>query len=197
MPILPIQAIGALAAAAPLAGAAIEGVSATFAGLLNAATSRPAEAPAKADGPGLGLEGLNGGRAATSAGNAEERLRSQTESLLRQFHQLLAKLLEENDIDSVDGFSLHTDDLGQIRVTDGNGESFRIEELFASNPELRQLFDKIVTNSNLLKSLETLTAGTTPTADTPFPQRSNSVSIVFNSEQAAVASGVSSSLIGG
>jgi len=197
MPILPIQAIAALAAAAPLAEAAIEGVSATFAGLLNAAASRPADAPVKADVPGLGLEGLNGGRTTTSTGTVEDRLRSQTESFLRQFHQLLAKLLEDHDIDSADGFSLQTDDMGQIRVTDGNGESFRIEELFASNPELRQLFDKIVANTNLLKSLEKLATGTTPTADSTFPQRSNDVSLVFNSEQTTVASEASSALIGG
>jgi|GEM_PF-2167051 hypothetical protein len=188
MPILPIQAIGALAAAAPLAEAVIEGASATFAGLLNVATSRGSETPAAESGkPGLGLEGLNGGRPVTSAGTAEERLQSQTELFLQQFHQLLAQLLEQNDIDAADGFTLKADELGQIRVTAGNAESIPIEELFASNPELRQLFDKIVANASLLKSLDSSAAGTTPTAAAPFPQASNGIGLAFNSEQATVA----------
>ena len=188
MPILSIQAISALAAAAPLAETVIEGASATFAGLLNVATSRGSETPAAESGkPGLGLEGLNGGRPLTSTGTAEERLRSQTETFLQQFHQPLAKLLEENDIDATDGFTLKTDELGQIRVTGGNGESLRIEELFASNPELRQLFDKIIANASLFKSLDPSAAGTTPTAGAPTSQASNGIGLAFNSKQATVA----------
>lgn len=188
MPILPIQAIGALAAAAPLAEAAIAGVSATFAGLLNAATSRESTtATDETSTPGLGLEGLSGGPATTPVASVEGRLRSQTESFLRQFHQLLAKLMEDHDLSASGGFRLQTDDWGQVRVTDGDAESFRIEELFASNPELRQLFDKIVANTKLLKSLETLAAVPTPTVQPAFDQRSNDVSLVFNSEQTTVA----------
>ncbi|MBT4863936.1 MAG: hypothetical protein HON53_02300 [Planctomycetaceae bacterium] len=188
MSFLPIQAIGALAAAAPVAEAVIEGASATFAGLLNVATSRGSETPAAESGkPGLGLEGLNGGRPVTSAGTAAERLRTQTELFLQQFHQLLAQLLEENDIDAADGFTLQADELGQIRVTGGNGESLSIEELFTSNPELRQLFDKIIANASLLKSLDSSAAGTTSNSGAPSSQTSNGLGLAFNSEQATVA----------
>jgi hypothetical protein len=175
MPIPPLPAAGALLAAAPLAQAAVSGVSAKFAELLAAAAS-PAAGHGEASPSGLGTEGLTGGLPATPAPNAA-KLKTETAGLLRQFHDLLTSLLRERDIDAGAGFRLESDADGAVRVAGHHAESFRIEELFAVHPELRQLFDNIVARAELLRTIEQPAGARVDS--TPF-------GVVMDGERAAV-----------
>ena len=195
MPILPVQAAGALLVAAPLAEAALTSVSATFADLLSAATSKDADprgtVSTAAAGVPLGLEGLTGNQTGSPVGS----LRAQTESLLRQFHELLQSLLVKNEIDPGNGFRLQADENGQIHVTGAHPESFRIDNLFASNPELSSLFGRISAGANLLQAIEAAAAFQQEQANEQlprlFPVRQtppHNFSLIFDRERATVAS---------
>lgn len=160
MPIFSVQAAGALLAAAPLAQAALSTATTAFADLLSAALSKPA----LADGEGtiVNLDGLS----THQVGAAGATLRRQNESLLQQFHSLLQRLLAEHDIDQGTGFRVTADPTGEVHVAGDHPEAFRIEGLFASLPELRQLAQRIFANENLLRTVD---AAASPPADGSTP----------------------------
>lgn len=185
MPIPPVQAVGVLLAAAPLAEAALTSVSAIFADLLSAATSKdaPGTVSTAAAGVPFGLEGLTGNQIGSPAGS----LRVQTESLLRQFYELLQSLLVENEIDPGSSFQLQADENGQIRVTGSHPESFRIEGLFASNPELSGLFGRISAGTNLLQAIEAAAAFQQQPSSYPGGQtQPNNFSLIIDRVRATV-----------
>lgn len=171
MPLPPIQALGALAAAAPLAEAAISGVSDSFARLLGAATQRGGEhstTPENVSGTGL-IE--------SAAPSGDSKLRAQTESLLRQFHQLLTGLMDDHNIESQDDFQLQTDAAGQVQIAGSPVAAPQIQDLIGASPELKQLFDSIVANANLLRLVAESTTG----------QQQPPVAVVVDAEHATLA----------
>lgn len=160
MPIPPVQAAGLLLTAAPLAEAALSAASAAFADLLAAATSNRASGDlpdsAEAGATPFGLEGLSASALGqrTQIASAAGSLRSETNELLRRFHDLLRDLLAEHDIDPAGGFELFVDSAGEIRVAGSHPEAARIESLLAAEPKLRRLFGRIAANANLLRALD-------------------------------------------
>jgi hypothetical protein len=171
MPLPPIQALGALAAAAPLAEAAISGVSDSFARLLSAATHRGGgHSSTPEDGSGTGL-------IESAAASGDSKLRAQTESLLRRFHQLLTGLMDDHNIDQHDDFQLQADAAGQVQIAGSPNAAPKIQDLIGTSPELKQLFDSIVANANLLRLVEESTTG----------QQQPPVTVVVDAEQASLA----------
>ena len=74
--------------------------------------------------------------------------------LLKQFYQLLGRLLAENEIDLADGFRLQFDSIGQVRVVGTHPEKFGVESLIAEHSELVELLQTIAANSKLLQAVD-------------------------------------------